>query len=278
MPELPEVEVTRRKMEAWGLGQRIARLHCHPDPIVYENLSAHRYEQALAGAQILGVHRRGKQIFWELDRSPWPLFHLGMSGEVLLGRDGEEPTPALRLRRPPRVTPRSLKLEISLENGGRLLFVDPRRFGRLRLRRDPLGESPLAALGPDAFDALPSPRALAELLAPRKLSLKGFLLDQSLLAGIGNWVADEVIYQARLDPRCPAQDLIEPQVRALHRTLKRVLSRAVNCDADAARFPRTWLFHHRWGKVDGARTAKGEPIEFLTVAGRTTAWVRREAP
>jgi formamidopyrimidine-DNA glycosylase len=99
------------------------------------------------------------------------------------------------------------------------------------------------------------------------------LLDQSLFAGVGNWIADEVLYQAGLDPRRPASSLSPRDVGRLRGRLRAIVHRAVSVDADSSRFPRTWLFHRRWGRKQGARTARGEPIVHLTVGGRTTAWV-----
>ena len=99
------------------------------------------------------------------------------------------------------------------------------------------------------------------------------LLDQSFAAGVGNWIADEVLYQARLDPRRAANSLTPKEEKALHGALSRVIQRAVSVDADKTRFPRGWLFHVRWGKNVGAQTRAGEDIVFETIAGRTTAWV-----
>ena len=82
-----------------------------------------------------------------------------------------------------------------------------------------------------------------------------------------------VLYQAGLDPRRPASSLSRSEVARLRSRLSSVVRRAVDVDADADRFPRTWLFHRRWGKEKGARTARGEPIVHLTVGGRTTAFV-----
>jgi formamidopyrimidine-DNA glycosylase len=86
-------------------------------------------------------------------------------------------------------------------------------------------------------------------------------------------MADEILYQARLDPRRPAASLGPGEIGRLRTALAAVTRRAVAVDAAKERFPRTWLFHHRWGRRAGARTARGEAVEFLTVAGRTTAWV-----
>ena len=259
MPELPEVETIRRLAERTLRGRRIAAVAVADDRLVYDRVAPRAVAAALRGATVTGAHRKGKHFWLELDRRPWPLFHLGMSGwfHAYLGDE----------------RPRFWKLEIETEDGGRLAMTDPRRLGRIRLRREPLAESPLAGLGLDAFDELPSARELGLLLRRRGTPVKAALLDQSLLAGVGNWIADEVLYQAAIDPRRPASTLAPAEVARLRAALASVIRRAVAAGADDARFPRTWLFHHRWGKKKDARTARGERIVHLTVGGRTTAFV-----
>jgi formamidopyrimidine-DNA glycosylase len=111
------------------------------------------------------------------------------------------------------------------------------------------------------------------LLGRRRAPLKAVLLDQSVFAGVGNWVADEILYQARLSPVRKASSLKREEVARLRRSLLAVVRRAVAVHADSDRFPRTWLFHTRWGRTVGATTARGEAIVHATVGGRTTAWV-----
>jgi formamidopyrimidine-DNA glycosylase len=169
--------------------------------------------------------------------------------------------------------PRFTKLRLRFDDGSELAFTNARRLGRLRLREDPETEPPLSRLGFDPLLDLPGPRTFQRLLARRQARIKGVLLDQSFAAGVGNWIADEVLYQAGIDPRRRADDLDEAEVRRLRSKLDHVVKRAVAVDADKTRFPRTWLFHRRWGKNAEARTARGESIEHVVVAGRTTAWV-----
>jgi formamidopyrimidine-DNA glycosylase len=260
MPELPEVETARRRAERHLAGRRIVEVGAAPDPLVFEGIGPRRFAAALRGRRVVAVRRRGKHLWMELDRRPYPMFHFGMSGAFALYRDGE-----------PR--PRFWKVELAVEGGRRLALSDPRRFGRIRLQRDPERERPLAGLGFDVLEELPPARDLVPVLSRRAAPVKAVLLDQSLFAGVGNWIADEVLYQAGLDPRRPASSLSREEVGRLRARTRAVVRRAVSVDADAARFPRTWLFHHRWGREDGARTARGEPIVHLTVGGRTTAWV-----
>jgi formamidopyrimidine-DNA glycosylase len=217
--------------------------------------------------------RRGKHLWLELDRRPWPLFHLGMTGGFRV--PDVPPLPLASSARNPAGgwPPRFTKLELTLDDGGRLAYTNARRLGRIRLRRDPLHEPPVASLGFDPLLDLPPARVLEDRLGRRRGTIKGLLLDQGFAAGVGNWIADEVLYQARIDPRRVASSLARDEVRRLREALRRIVRTAVRVDADAARFPRTWLFHRRWGRAVGARTARGEAIRHDTVAGRTTAWV-----
>ncbi|MCG6925102.1 MAG: hypothetical protein LJF30_07310 [Acidobacteria bacterium] len=259
MPELPEVEAARRRAERQLVGRHLAAVSVAPDPIVFEGTSPRRLV-ALRGREVVAVRRRGKHLWMELDKRPHLLFHFGMAGGFRLGRAGE-----------PR--PRFWKLDLTAEDNRRLVFTDPRRLGRVRLRRNPEGEAPLAGLGFDVLEDLPPTPKIVEIFARHGAPVKAVLLDQSLFAGVGNWIADEVLYQAGLDPRRPASSLSREEVGRLRSRLHDIVRRAVAVDADSARFPRTWLFHRRWGRKPGAHTARGEPITFLTVGGRTTAWV-----
>ena len=148
----------------------------------------------------------------------------------------------------------------------------PRR-GRIRLRQDPEAEPPISRLGFDPLLDLPGPREFAALVDGRTITLKGLLLDQGFAAGVGNWIADEVLFQARLDPRRRANSLEPEEIRRMRVKLGHVIRTAVRVDAEKSRFPRTWLFHRRWGKDASARTTAGHRIEHLTLSGRTTAWV-----
>jgi len=260
MPELPEVETARRRAERALRGKRIAAATLAPDPIVCGGLRPARFAAALRGRLVVAVRRRGKHLWLELDRRPWPLFHFGMTGAFEIDRTGA-----------PR--PRFWKVEIATEDGTRLAMTDPRRLGRVRLQGRPEEEHPLASLGYDVLEGLPPARVLAGLLARRTGPVKAVLLDQSLFAGVGNWIADEALYQAAIDPRRPASSVVAPEVARLRARLHAIVRHAVAVGADDGRFPRTWLFHHRWGREAGARTARGERIVHLTIGGRTTAFV-----
>ncbi len=273
MPELPEVEYGRKVAASVLQGRRIVDVHVDEDPIVVDGVAAVDVERAMRGAKVSAVGRRGKHLWLELDRRPWPTFHFGMTGafrvpaEAPLILEGGAKTPDMTW--PPRFT----KIRLRTDRGAELAMTNARRLGRIRLGDDPAREPPIGDLGFDPLVEMPTLAEFRRRLGHRRGVLKAVMLDQTFAAGVGNWIADEVLYQAGLDPRRRIADLDPQEQRALHRHLKGVVNKAVAVDADSRRFPKTWLFHHRWGKNADARTSEGMPIEFVTIAGRTTAWV-----
>ena len=151
--------------------------------------------------------------------------------------------------------------------------IDMRRLGRIRLLDDPENEPPISELGVDPLLEQLDAEQIHGILRKRSAAIKAVLLDQSVFAGVGNWIADEVLYQARIRPQRPARRLSAEAVRRLCRCLGRIVARAVAVDADSARYPSGWLFHYRWDKDQQPVFIGGERIRFDVVAGRTTAWV-----
>jgi formamidopyrimidine-DNA glycosylase len=272
MPELPEVEVARRIARRVAVGRVITRVRCADDSIVFDGVTPMKVRHLLRDRCVRAVRRHGKHLWFELDRRPWPIFHFGMTGSFH--------TPAARGVKlvcsgdvSPTWPPRFAKLHLTFDDGGELVLADPRRLGRVRFRHDPPGEPPIVLLGFDALRDVPSLSRFRQIVGARSAPLKALLLDQSFAAGVGNWIADEVLYQAGLDPRRPANSLSSAEAARLRARLRSVVAWSVRVQSDSARFPRTWLFHYRWGKRAGGRTGRGEPIRHLTLGGRTTAWV-----
>ena len=273
MPELPEVERGRKQAEAVARGQKIVKVWLDDDPIVFDKTSRKTFTKALLNHTVLEVCRHGKQLWFELDTRPWPLFHFGMTGGFQTSRDD-----AFALKTGPDVKDRSwppkfTKIHLWFENGGELVMTNARRFGRIRLRQDPRNEAPIQSLGFDPYLELPPLKEFEGALSKRKVSIKGLLLNQKFAAGVGNWIADEVLYQAGVAPARRSCDLEPHEVKRIRTKLAAVIKKAVEVDAEKSKFPKNWLFHHRWGQDQDAQTAKGETIAFDTVAGRTTAWV-----
>ncbi len=175
--------------------------------------------------------------------------------------------------------PRFCKLELVADDGTRLAFVNSRRLGRVRFFDDPTSHPPISKLGFDPLLSLPPLPVFTAALAARGQAIKAVLLDQSFSAGVGNWIADEVVYQAGIHPSHPCSALTLAEAGALHSALGTVVRTAVEANADSKKFPPDWLFHFRWVKGSaGAKDAHGHPITFLTVGGRTSAVVAAVQP
>lgn len=255
MPELPEVESARLELQRAARGKKIKRVNIKTDPLVFRYDSPAKMKRALTGRKIKDTGRHGKYFWAVLDGKPWPFFHFGMSGSLHTYRDPEK-------------RPKHWKMEWILSDGLHIAWNDPRRFGRIRLIEEP----PIGKLGFDVLVDLPSPKQFQNLLRARKRNLKALLLDQSFSAGVGNWIADEVLYQSALSPKRVTTDLSDKEIERLRVQLRDVVRKAVHVNADSEKFPEHWLFHHRWSsKVRSLPWGKTMIRE--TVAGRTTAWV-----
>ena len=260
MPELPEVERARRIANNHVVGKKIRQVATVRDEIVFVGVTERRFSAALRGRTVLAACRIGKHLWFELDRRPWPCFHFGMTGSFQV-YDSQ------------RDRPRFWKVELQMVDGTRLAMPNARRLGRIRLVQDPQTTPPISKLGFDPLQGLPSTKQLSRMLDGRRTPIKALMLDQSVFAGVGNWIADEVLYQARISPHRRANELSDIQVQQLRRRLRAIVVKACQVDADKNRFPRTWLFHHRWAKNPKARTYRREKIVHETIGGRTTAWV-----
>jgi formamidopyrimidine-DNA glycosylase len=241
MPELPEVETIRRDLLPHLPGRRVETVRVLRASVL--ECSPRRLRAALTGAVIRDVRRHGKVLILDLDSSLSLLVHLRMTGQLLLGAGVADP--------------RFLRVVLQLSGGLRLLYADCRALGRLEL----CGSSDLACsralgrFGPDALDE----EGLAALLAAarrRRTPIKCLLLDQSVLAGIGNIYASEILHVARIAPDRPADALTRAELNRLRRATRNVLSAAIEA---------------RGTTFSDFRTGTGEPGRYgaqLRVYGR----------
>jgi len=256
-------------------GRRIAEVEVVPDDIVMGSTPPEAFVEAMKGAAVTGIGRKGKYWWIELDRTPWVFGHLGMAGWI---RELGAPTTRLREHGNAPLDdkegrPRFLKLMITAEDGRRIAFTDQRRLARLWLGDDPKSDSRIKELGFDCYDELPSAKDLRTYLMKRKAPIKAILLDQSLFAGIGNWIADETLWHARISPKRSADSLSPKEVERLRSAIEMVMHVAVEAGADSSKYPEDWLFTSRWGGKKGRTDIGGKKIIRETVGGRTTAWV-----
>jgi formamidopyrimidine-DNA glycosylase len=275
MPELPEVETVCRVMRRVLAGHVISELEVVPDSIIFGAAPIEAIEAALCGRRVESIGRKGK-IWWIDMGSPPVLFgHLGMTGwirelgasTIRLREHGEAPLDDETGR------PRFLKLLLTADTGKRISFTDGRRLGRVWLGESPAVDRKVSALGPDALDELPKGEKFYALFGKRTAPIKALLMNQSILSGIGNWIADEVLYHARIAPHRDASTLTHAELDKLRKQILKVLTLAVEVGADHHQYPPDWMFHHRWGGGRGQAKIGRYDIVRDEVGGRTTAWV-----
>jgi formamidopyrimidine-DNA glycosylase len=222
MPELPEVEAV-----AQTLGPLVGRQHIRCvhvlHPIATKPQSPSSLARIAEGRRILAVKRRGKYLFLHLANAIITL-HFKLDGQLLWFSNAKKMLAAAN-------KPQSgVHVDVAFElNKGVLGFADRRHFGRVQVWKSEQACPALAHLGPDALSRDFTPALFAKLLATSKRPLKGFLLDQSRVAGIGNIYSCESLWHAKLNPRRRAHSLSSAESRRLHKAIVSVLSRALEC-------------------------------------------------
>lgn len=267
MPELPEVETIARGVHERIHGDRIVQAWFSSAPQTFKTPVARQFK-GLAGRTVLSVHRTGKHIVCELGHSgaaepdaQW-IVHLGMTGRLLVTTPDAPVAPHTHAR-------------LSLASGRELRFVDPRRFGRLEFRTLKSGNA-FRAPGADPLSIESS--AFAALFRGRKLAIKAALLNQTLLAGVGNIYADESLFHAGIRPKRAAGRLTGAELERLRQALREILHHAIRLggssvsdyvDADGVRgfFQLEHCVYLRTGEP--CRHCQ-TPIRRILLAGRGT--------
>ena len=269
MPELPEVETVRRDLARLLTGAEVADASVHGLRSTRRYTDPQSFVSAMRGRTLASFARWGKYLLIGLDPGTDVLVvHLRMSGQLLVAPASE-------------ALPKHAHVVLSLTDGRQLRFVDPRTFGELFVTTAALPE--LAGLGPDALGV--SATELRSLLATRRGRLKPLLLDQRVLAGIGNIYSDEILWRSRLRWSRSANRLRPVEVGRLHEAIQDVLGEAVLRrgsslrDAqyvDASGRPGSFQeVHAVYDRLGQPCRRCGRPIERVTVAQRSHYWCRR---
>ena len=251
MPELADVEYFRRFFSRHAAGKRVARVWV--DPTILRNATPEALEAALRRRRFEEPDRLGKWLICPTD-GPVLLLHFGMTGDLIWSE--EEPARHQHDR-----------LILEFVGGDELRYRNMRKLGGVWMVHDDHEQAGLLqALGPDAL-SIDREEFLARL-GRRRGGLKAALMDQTFLAGVGNILADEILWQAHLHPKMPIDDLSEQQRGALHTMMRRVLREAVE-KYDYIHRKRSWLSNVR-GMRDAACPRCGARLERTVAAGRTT--------
>jgi formamidopyrimidine-DNA glycosylase len=260
MPELPEVETIKNGLAPHLTGLVFTGVKIH-DTRPVQDLELEEFCARLIGKEVLGLERRGKYMIIRLSGGENLIVHLRMTGALLWEPRGEEPF---------------TRVEFSMHNGRRLVYSDVRRFGTIYLTRHP--EKIVGKLGMEPLSEGFTPTVLAGLLQTHNAPVKSVLLNQELIAGIGNMYADEALFAAKIHPQRPASSLKQPEIKSLHKAIIDVLEKGIRnkgasirnyrcADGEAGRAHEEFAVAHR----EGEKCPRcGNPVTRIVVGQRGT--------
>ncbi len=256
MPELPEVETFRRYIESTSICRLIAKAEVKHTLIV-RPFQAQTVIAAAEGSAFVSSHRHGKNLFLELSRGGWLLWHFGMTGEpVFFEHMNDEP--------------RYDRFLFTFENGY-LAFNDPRMLGRIGVTTSPEEYIRKKGLGPDVLTL--TKVDFLDILERSRGAAKVVLMDQHKMAGVGNLYSDEALFQSGIDPRAPVHSLGRGDMERLYLNVRKVLRRSIERGGDLSRLPRTYLLRHR-SREERCPNCGGE-ILSIPLGGRTSYFCPR---
>ncbi|GAB7348406.1 hypothetical protein MBLNU459_g6839t1 [Dothideomycetes sp. NU459] len=284
MPEIAEVARVVHYLRKHLTNKKLASVQVQEDDIVYGKVgtSASAFKSAMTGKTVLDARQQGKYFWLVMDKPPHPVMHLGMTGWIKFSKDDSSYYRAKKDEGKEEWPPKYWKFMLKTASEDEVAFVDPRRLARIRLvdvAADQLrNTTPLKENGPDPVidkDIL-TVDWLSNKMNSKKVPVKALLLDQANISGVGNWVADEVLYQARIHPEQYSNTFSDAQLKNLHDSLIHVCTTAVDLLAESSKFPENWFMRYRWDKGKKGEVNKlpnGDKIVHLKVGGRTSAIV-----
>jgi len=256
MPELPDVEVYKRRVARTALNKPIAHVHVGDEQILEQGTSRQALAANLTGNTLTHTRRRGKYLGADTSDDRCLVLHFGMTGKIESLAPDEPP-------------PRVAYFQIEFDDGRRMAFLNQRKLGRVSIDDSFERFVERKRLGPDALDL--SPDRLHDILDEHPSGMKSLLMNQQALAGVGNVYSDEILFQAGISPKRRSRDLSSKDRAALHRKLQHVLQHAIEAHARPREMPGSWLLSRRYDDADDCPSCNG-PIQRETIAGRTAHW------
>jgi formamidopyrimidine-DNA glycosylase len=271
LPELPEVETTAADLRPHVVGRRIENADLR-FPTIVRHPEPEAFVQGVTGRVVDVLTRRGKYLLFHLEGGYLMVIHLGMSGHLGMFAPAEPPAPHVHA-------------VFSLDDGRQLRYRDPRRFGRLLFgtEEELLAHRAIPKLGPEPIDDAFTAADLYRRLNRRRAPIKALLLDQAVVAGVGNIYADESMFRARLRPDRPGSSLSRPAVKRLRAALHESLTIAIanrGSSVDSYRDPDGERGRQQerllvYGRAGQPCATCGRPLASVRLAGRTTVFCRR---
>lgn len=258
MPELAEVEWFRKQWNP-GLGDEIVDLKLHERNRVFRGENVAELYQRLIGSTLLSSHARGKRMLFKFSGDNWLGIHLGMTGKIQVASPNYQPAKPDHL--------------VLIQRDRVLVFSDYRQFGRVRFHHGIDEPDWWRPEGPEIVSPEFDQKFMDRFLdRHRKAPVKAALLMQNGFPGIGNWMADEILWRAKVVPAKRIRRLTAQDRNQLFRATKFVVRRSLETlGEDFSDPPRNWLIHQKW-KRDGICPIHRTKLRHATVAGRTTAW------
>ena len=258
MPELAEVEWHRKQ---WNPGQshKVSRVSLHHGKYVLRGTDESALRKNITGEKLLGSERHGKQMLFRFSGRSWLGIHLGMTGKTHAESPDFEPT-------------KHDHLVLYLKNRA-LVFTDPRQLGRIRFHHGPNEPDWWKRDAPEIASREFDRKFFDQFLDRHgKAPIKAVLLMQNGFPGVGNWMADEILWRARILPSKRTRKLAEHERAAIFRTAKFVVKRSLETlGKDFSDPPKNWLIHQKW-KRGGTCPKHRIPLRHATIGGRTSAW------
>jgi len=257
MPELPDVELFKRVLTKSALRKTIERVVVN-DKRILGNLAARTFVSRLQGAKLVAARRYGKHLLASIDRGGWLTLHFGMTG-------------ALHFMRKPDQQPLFTRVRLDFANDGSLAYTNKRMIGRVGLIENMDDFVAGEGLGPDALDPRLDLSAFKTAVLGSKRDVKSVLMDQQIIAGIGNIYSDEILFQARINPASRMDRLTPNQLKQLFLSMREVLKTAIAHGAGSEQFtdqmPKGALLPER--KKGGHCPRCRSPLKVFKVGGRT---------
>jgi formamidopyrimidine-DNA glycosylase len=258
MPELSEVEWFRKQWNP-GLGAEIVDLSLHARNRVFRGESVRQIQERLVGQKLLSSHTRGKRMLFKFSGDNWLGIHLGMTGKIRVESVNYQPAKHDHL--------------VLFQRERALVFTDSRQFGRVRFHHGADEPDWWKSEAPEIISPEFDQKFMDGFLdRHRKAPIKAALLMQNGFPGIGNWMADEILWRAKVLPSKRIRRLSGEDRHQLLRATKFVVRRSLETlGKNFSDPPKNWLIHQKW-KRDGICPKHRTPLRHATVAGRTTVW------
>ena len=251
MPELPDVEVFKRYLDATALHKTIVDVEVRSANIL-EGVSIGMLQKTLRSRQFQSTHRHGKHLLVALEQEPWLTLHFGMTGYLKYFKEMAQ-------------DPEHDRLLVSFDNGFHLAYICQRKLGSVGLTDSVDSFIAEKELGPDVLSL--DLEGFRQALQGKRGTIKSFLMNQQHLAGIGNVYSDEILFHCRLHPKSRVNNLKAETVTRLFQAVQDVLHAAIEAQADPDRLPASFLIPHR--QRDGTCPRCRGDLHKISVSGRS---------